>query len=174
MRPNVFSIFLIVVSLGGVAFASDWKREINGRWGFALTYPASLIPEPTPSDGAGRRYHSVDNSASLAVMGSHTHPEEFLDNFWQKELNTRGETVIYKFKKDSSKSLTRTRNTPFTTFGWNASRAILFPLFRITVNTTDRKLSELDYISCLDSADLSSCDWPAAFAEIAFEVYCPL
>ncbi len=39
------SIFLIVVSLGGSAFAFDWKREVNGRWGFALTYPASLIPE---------------------------------------------------------------------------------------------------------------------------------
>src|SRR5260370_8675464 len=34
-------------------------------------------------------------------MGSHTDPEEFLDNFWQKELNTRGETVTYKFKKDN-------------------------------------------------------------------------
>jgi hypothetical protein len=34
-------------------------------------------------------------------MGSHTHPEEFLDNFWQKELSTRGETVTYKFKKDN-------------------------------------------------------------------------
>jgi integrase len=33
---------------------SDWKREVNGRWGFALTYPASLIAEPAPSDGAGR------------------------------------------------------------------------------------------------------------------------
>jgi len=34
-------------------------------------------------------------------MGSHTHPEEFLDNFWQQELSTRGETVTYKFKKDN-------------------------------------------------------------------------
>ena len=34
-------------------------------------------------------------------MGSHTHPEEFLENFWQKELSTRGETVTYKFKKDN-------------------------------------------------------------------------
>ena len=99
--PKLFSIFLIVVALGGVAFASDWKREVNRRWGFALTYPASLIPEPFPTDGAGRRYHSADNSVSLAVMGSHTHPEEFLDNFWQKELSTRGETVTYKFKKDN-------------------------------------------------------------------------
>jgi hypothetical protein len=34
-------------------------------------------------------------------MGSHTHPQEFLDNFWQKELITRGVTVSYKFKKDN-------------------------------------------------------------------------
>jgi hypothetical protein len=32
-------------------------------------------------------------------MGSHTHPEEFLDNFWQRELSTRGETVTYKFQE---------------------------------------------------------------------------
>jgi hypothetical protein len=98
---KLISAFLIAISLSGLAFASDWKREVNGRWGFALTYPASLIPEPVPTDGAGRRYHSADNAVSLAVMGSHTHPEEFLDNFWQKELNTRGETVTYKFKKDN-------------------------------------------------------------------------
>jgi hypothetical protein len=95
------SIFLIIVSLGGLAFGSDWKREVNGRWGFALTYPGSLIPEPVPTDGTGRRYHPADNEVSLAVMGSHTHPEEFLDNLWQKELSTRGETVTYKFKKDN-------------------------------------------------------------------------
>ena len=83
--PRLISIFLIVVSLSGLASASDWKREVNGRWGFALTYPASLIPEPIPTDGAGRRYHSADNAVSLSAMGSHTHPEEFLDNFWQKE-----------------------------------------------------------------------------------------
>ena len=99
--PKLISIFLIVVSLDGLAFASEWKREVNGRWGFALTYPGSLIPEPIPSDGAGRRYHSADHKVSLAVKGSHTHPEEFLDNFWQKEINTRGETVTYKFKKDN-------------------------------------------------------------------------
>ena len=34
-------------------------------------------------------------------MGSHTHPEEFLEKFWQKEPSTRGETVTYKFKKDN-------------------------------------------------------------------------
>ena len=99
--PKLISILLIVVSLNGLAFASDWKREVNGRWGFALTYPASLIAEVAPSDDAGRRYHSADHTVSLAVTGSHTHPEEFLDNFWQKELNTRGETVTYKFKKDN-------------------------------------------------------------------------
>jgi hypothetical protein len=99
--PKPISILMITVSLSGLGFASDWKREVNGRWGFALTYPASLIAEPAPSDGAGRRYHSADHTVSLAVMGSPTRPEEFLDNFWQKEINTRGDTVTYKFKKDN-------------------------------------------------------------------------
>jgi hypothetical protein len=48
------SAFLILISLTSLAFGSDWKREVNGRWGFALTYPGSLIPEPVPTAGAGR------------------------------------------------------------------------------------------------------------------------
>jgi hypothetical protein len=73
--PKLIFISLVLISLCGLAFASDWKREVNGHWGFALTYPASLIPEAVPSNGAGRRYHSADNEVSLAVIGSHTHPE---------------------------------------------------------------------------------------------------
>jgi len=33
--PKLNSILLVVVSLSGLAFGSDWKRELNGRWGFA-------------------------------------------------------------------------------------------------------------------------------------------
>ena len=95
------SILLCILSLHSVALASDWKREVNGRWGFALTYPSPLIPEPLPENGAGRRYHSADQQVSLSAMGSHTFPEESLDNFWQEELKTRGETVAYKFKKEN-------------------------------------------------------------------------
>jgi hypothetical protein len=141
---KLISILLCVVSLHSTALASDWKREVNGRWGFALTYPSSLIAEPLPENGAGRRYHSADHQVWLFVAGNHTFPEESLDNFWHEELNTRDKTVTYKFKKDnyyvvsgvnpngyefyhkvffyrltgwSSKLLTRTRNTLFTTLG---------------------------------------------------------
>jgi hypothetical protein len=96
------SAFLILISLSNLTFASDWKREINGRWGFALTYPASLIPEPYPTNGAGRNYHSADHEVSLVAMGSHTHLEnlkESLESFWQEELGRRGETVTYKLKR---------------------------------------------------------------------------
>jgi hypothetical protein len=93
---RLFPILLFLLSLGGLAFASDWKREVNRRWGFSLTYPGSLIPEPLPTNGDGRRYHSADHDVSLAAMGSHTHPDllgETLDGFWQKELADRGDTV---------------------------------------------------------------------------------
>ena len=95
---------LILICLGHLALASDWKREINARWGFALTYPAALIPEALPTDGAGRRYHSADNEVSLATSGSHTHPgerNESLDSFWQKELGERATTVTYKVKRNN-------------------------------------------------------------------------
>jgi hypothetical protein len=39
----------------------------------------------------------------------------------------------------NSKITTRTRNTPFTTLGWNALRTTLFPLCLITVNTIDSR-----------------------------------
>jgi hypothetical protein len=100
---KLFQILLLLLSFSGLAFASDWKQEVNGRWGFSLTYPGSLIPEPLPTNGAGRRYHSLDREISLAAMGSHTHSDllgESLDGFWQKELGDRGNTVTYKFKKD--------------------------------------------------------------------------
>ena len=60
-----FLIWLFLLFFSGPAFASDWKREVNERWGFALTYPGSLIPEPVPTNGGGRRYHSADHEVSL-------------------------------------------------------------------------------------------------------------
>jgi hypothetical protein len=100
---NLFPTLLLFSFLCGLAFASDWKREVNGRWGFSLTYPASLIPEPVPANGAGRRYHSANQEVSLVAEGSHTHSEnagENLNGFWQKEVAERGDTVTYKVKKD--------------------------------------------------------------------------
>src|SRR5215475_6845994 len=95
---KLLHLFLLSLSLSHLAFASDWKQETNGRWGYVLTYPASLIPEPLPTNGAGRRYHSADNEVSLAAFGSHTNTGELnqsLESFWQKELAERATTVTY-------------------------------------------------------------------------------
>ena len=78
---KLFSILLSLLSLSGAALASDWKNEVNNRWGFSLSYPGSLIPEPVPANGGGRRYHSADHEVSLAAMGSHTH-SDLLDESW--------------------------------------------------------------------------------------------
>lgn len=99
---KTLAVFLFSLVLSRVAIASEWKTEVNGRWGFSITYPGSLIPERLPANGAGRRYHSPDGKVSLAAMGSHTHPDELdesLDGFWKKELTDRGDTVTYKLKK---------------------------------------------------------------------------
>jgi hypothetical protein len=100
---KLFSILFFLFSVSGPLFATDWKKEVNRRWGFSLTYPASLIPEPVPANGGGRRYHSANQDVSLATSGSHSHPDlvdESLNGFWQKELADRGDTVTYKVKKD--------------------------------------------------------------------------
>jgi hypothetical protein len=97
-------ILFFLLSFSGTVWASDWRQEINRRWGFSLSYPKSLIPEPLPTNGGGRRYHSADHEVSLVAMGAHTHaevPDESLDGFWQKELDDRGHTVTYRFKKNN-------------------------------------------------------------------------
>jgi hypothetical protein len=101
---KLLHLILVLTALTSSAFASDWKQETNNRWGYVLTYPASLIPEPLPTDGGGRRYHSTDNEVSLAAFGSHTHTGELnesLETFWQKELAERATTVGYKVKKNN-------------------------------------------------------------------------
>jgi hypothetical protein len=103
MANKLFFILFLLLSVQWQALASEWKKEVNARWGFSLTYPASLIPEPMPANGGGRRYHSANLEVSLMTSGSHTHPDlldESLDGFWQKELADRGNTVTYKVKKD--------------------------------------------------------------------------
>src|ERR1700721_464187 len=83
---KLFSILLFLHSVSGAALASDWKNEVNNRWGFSLSYPESLIPEAVPT----------------GAFGSHTHPDsgESLNDFWKKELADRGDTVTYKLKKE--------------------------------------------------------------------------
>jgi hypothetical protein len=100
---RLFSVLLLLHSVNGEVLASDWKNEVNNRWGFSFSYPASLIPEPVPANGGGRRYHSADQEVSLVAFGSHTHPDDFaesLNGFWKKELADRGDTVTYKLKKE--------------------------------------------------------------------------
>jgi hypothetical protein len=95
---------LAAVCLASLAHGEDqWKTYVNGRWGFSLTYPPSLIAGPLPTDGAGREFHSASKEVSLSAQGSHIHQDtgETLDGFWRRELSERGETVTYKLNKDN-------------------------------------------------------------------------
>jgi hypothetical protein len=103
MPKIIFPVLVVLFFVSEQVLASEWKKEVNARWGFSLTYPASLIPEPVPANGGGRRYHSANQEVSLVTSGSHTHPDlmdESLNGFWQKELADRGDSVTYKVKKD--------------------------------------------------------------------------
>jgi hypothetical protein len=107
MRKRLKTILisaLVGISLVGNAQGEDqWKTYINGRWGFSLTYPSSLIAGPSPTNGAGQEFHLSSKEVSVAAQGSHTHEDigETLDHFWRKELSERGDTVTYKLKKDN-------------------------------------------------------------------------
>ena len=96
--PRLISIFLIIVSLGGLAFASDWKREVNGRWGFALTYPASLIPEPL------RRWPALSLSRSDSLSCGDWQPHasrRVFGRFLPERTEHQRRNGDHKFKKEN-------------------------------------------------------------------------
>jgi hypothetical protein len=103
LKTILISVVASVSLAGGVHGEEQWKTYINGRWGFSLTYPSSLIPGPWPTNGAGQEFHSLSKEVSVFAQGSHTHEDigETLESFWRKELSERGETVTYKLKKDN-------------------------------------------------------------------------
>ncbi len=53
----------------------------NGRYGFRVSVPDFMIPNPPPENGDGRSYHSEDNSIEMLVYASHIIPDESGDLF---------------------------------------------------------------------------------------------
>ncbi|HVF73267.1 MAG TPA: hypothetical protein VM940_16815 [Chthoniobacterales bacterium] len=112
MRPNwsvrnpainqVAAIILTVVVLGATAGAEDlkWREYKNGRFGFVLSYPSTLIAGRVPENGAGREFHTADKAFSLSAQGHFFSPDSgnTFESNWNEELNTPGVTITYKKK----------------------------------------------------------------------------
>jgi hypothetical protein len=115
LRAGCYSLFFILFTLA-IAYGADkrptaskpsaetmWKKYENGRFGFVLTYPASLIGSREPDNGDGREFHSRDKEFSVAAFAHFFVPDSD-DSFearWQEELNTPDVTITYKKKTDS-------------------------------------------------------------------------
>ena len=77
-----------------------WKKYENGRFGFVLTYPETLIGSREPVNGSGREFHSADKEFSVATS-AHFFAQDGEDSFekrWEEELEIPDVTITYKKK----------------------------------------------------------------------------
>lgn len=107
---SVFSVTSVVsYSAGKESSASKpatetkWKKYENGRFGFVLSYPASLIGSREAENGGGREFHSPDKEFSVAAF-AHFFVPDTDDSFearWKEELETPDVNINYKKKSDT-------------------------------------------------------------------------
>ena len=77
-----------------------WRQYTNERFGFVLSYPATLIAGPEPQNGAGREFHTPDNAFSVSAQAHFFSPDigNTFESNWNEELNKSGVTITYKKK----------------------------------------------------------------------------
>jgi hypothetical protein len=105
-RFQIYSPFVLLVLflvVGARAAETKWRKYENARFGFVLTYPASLVPSREPDNGDGREFHSRDHEFSVAAMAHFFVPDsgDSLEARWKEELETPNVTITYKKKGDS-------------------------------------------------------------------------
>lgn len=96
------AIFLAASLAGRSAEAAQltWRKYANERFGFVLSYPATLLAGPAPQNGAGREFHTPDEAFSLSAQAHFFSPDtgRTFESSWKEELNTSGVTITYKKK----------------------------------------------------------------------------
>jgi hypothetical protein len=98
MKSRLLAVLLLFAAVAADAAAPGFKDYTNARFGFKISYPATLIAGRDPTNGAGREFHSKDKEFSLATF-AHFLNGETLDSMWQDELKVLGDNITYK-KKD--------------------------------------------------------------------------
>lgn len=84
----------------GAAADVAWKEYVNGRFGFKIPYPASLVPQREPDNGGGRRFVSKDGKVELVAHAHYIGLNEgdSFDDRWNEALKEYGKSVTYKRK----------------------------------------------------------------------------
>ena len=101
-RSAIAILLLCVSARFGAAQELKWRKYTNGRFGYVLNYPATLVAGPEAQNGSGCEFHTPDKSFSLAVS-AHFFSPDIGDTFearWQDELSSLGDTITYKKKTD--------------------------------------------------------------------------
>lgn len=93
----LIATLLVLLPLAAMA-EPGFKDYTNARFGFKISYPATLVSTFDPANGAGKEFHSKDKEFSLATS-AHFLNGATLDSMWQDELKELGNTITYK-KKD--------------------------------------------------------------------------
>ena len=91
--------------LASSALSDDfrWRKYTNGRFGFVLSYPATLVASREPDNGAGREFHTKDEAFSVCAQAHFLRVDDgdTLEERWNEELATPDVTITYKRKADT-------------------------------------------------------------------------
>ena len=103
MNRSFIVLILLTFVTGLTAAELKWRKYTNGRFGYVLNYPATLIARPESQNGSGRELHTPDKAFSLAVSAHFFAPDvgDTFDARWNEELSSLGDTITYKKKTDT-------------------------------------------------------------------------
>lgn len=99
-RSLVFAV-AIMFSAGAVAAAPSGRTYVNARFGYVLTYPASLVAEREADNGDGRVFHPRDGGAGrVRVWAAYNALEESPDQIADQAVEEcQGAPVAYRVAK---------------------------------------------------------------------------
>lgn len=99
--PKIFITLLCALfSTVAARSADSWKEYTNGRFGFLLRYPGTLLASREPDSGDGREFHTPDKEFSVVALGHFLISDagDSLEKRWQDDLKSLGDTITYKKK----------------------------------------------------------------------------
>ena len=93
----------LIFATTGAAQELKWRKYTNGRFGFALSYPSTLVAGAEAQNGSGREFHTPDKAFSVAVSAHFFSPDidDTYEARWNEELSSLGNTITYKKKTDT-------------------------------------------------------------------------
>lgn len=103
MRLSVFLLGLFVLPVSASPTHTRWRNYANARFGFVLSYPASLIASREADNGDGREFHTVDKEFSVSAFAHFFMPEsdDTFERRWQEELDAPDVSINYKKKTEN-------------------------------------------------------------------------